>query len=656
MKTFLKNLLSAFFAAILSVIILFAILIYIFSTFSEKKTYSINRNSILRLTPDYVYKENKNEDLEEIEELFDLGVAKKASLFDILESIENAKKDEKIKGIFINPDFVPSSFAALTAIRKKLKKFKESGKFIVAYSEYYSLKAYYLASIANKVYLNPAGKIEWKGLSISYLYYKGLLDKLGVEAQIFKCGKYKSAVEPFSEKTMSDENRRQLSDFIFDRWFDILYEIAKSRSRSFIIKLGLDEAKLDLNADLVFDKEILYSEFMKAVEIKNKGQKKELFSYRDSSLAFKSLAYLFDLADNKPILNAEEAFAFGFIDGKKYYDEILKELQDSTGIYSERNQKFSETEDHEKLSTFEYEQIIDIEFYSNYLKEKRTKAGDKNKIAVVFAEGEIYDVEFDDNSFSGYKMAETIRVLRVDKSVKAIVLRVNSPGGSALASELIWREIELAKKTKPVVASMGAIAASGGYYIACGASYIYSEEFTLTGSIGVFAILPSFQGLLNDKLGITSDQVKTNKYSDLPDVNRKLSDDEKKIIQKQIEETYDLFLTRVSEGRGIDKKDLINLAEGRIYSARKALEIKLADEIGDLDKAIAKAANLANISEYEIVKYPKKKKNFAKYLDLFLESKIYKYVYKYEELEDLKRIAKLPYYNNILALCEIIVN
>ncbi|MEY2829092.1 MAG: hypothetical protein RIQ33_950, partial [Bacteroidota bacterium] len=404
----------------------------------------------------------------------DLSTSKNLGLKELTANIRKAKNDEFISGIFIDTRMVESGWATLEALRRELIEFKKSKKFIIAYGEVMTQKSYYIASVADKVYLNPSGLMEFSGMSVNIMFLKGTLDKLGIEPQIFYCGKFKSATEPLRLTKMSDANRLQTTEFINSFYSHFMHNIADSRKMNYD---SLDN----------ISKELL-------------------------------------------VRNPASALKYGLVDGLKYYDEVLAELKKTSGT-DEKNPKFVSIENYDNMSGGE-------KFSSS-----------KNKIAVVYAEGDIVDGQGDDDNIGGEKFAEMIRKIRQDEKVKALVIRVNSPGGSALASDIMWREIMLAKKKMPVVISMGNYAASGGYYISCAADSIFAEPNTLTGSIGVFGILPCMENFLHDKLGITHDGVKTGKYSDMPNLTRHLNDDEKRIIQAGVDTIYSDFLNRVAQGR-----------------------------------------------------------------------------------------------------------
>ncbi len=454
-------------------------------------------------------------------------------LNDILNNIEKAKNDKNIKGIYIEITSVPAGIAMVEEIRNKLLEFKNTGKFILAYSEYYTQGAYYLASVADKIYLNPQGTIDFKGLSAELMFFKNALAKLEVEPQIIRHGKFKSAIEPFILDKMSDENREQTMTYIGSIWNHMVDGISKSRNIS--------------------------------AEELNK------------------------IADELLLQKAEDAVKYKFADQLAYKDEILEILKEKT-----------EAKAVDKINS------VSIADYTN-AKESKKKDFTKDKIAVIYAVGEIDGGEGDDEKIGSERISKAIREARLDDKVKAIVLRVNSPGGSALASEVIWREVVLAKQAKPFIVSMGNVAASGGYYISCAADTIVAEPNTITGSIGVFGVLFNAQGFMNNKLGITFDTVKTNLHADIGSIYRPLSASEKDIIQKSVEHVYDVFITRVAEGRKLTKEQVDQIGQGRVWSGVDAKRIGLVDVLGGLETAIEIAAQKAGLENYKLLALPKQK-------------------------------------------------
>lgn len=492
-------------------------------------------------------------------------------LQNILKTIRAASTDPKISGIWLNLSQIPAHSATIEEIRNELLNFKESGKFIYAYSEVYSQSAYYLATVADKIFLNPKGELEFKGIAMQVMFYKGLLEKLNVEMQIIRHGEYKSAVEPFMLDKMSQANREQMDKLCNSLWETVTNNISKARS------IPVDS--LNYYANL--------------------------------------------LLPSSPA----DAVTKRFIDSLTYYSEFENFLRAEIACNEDDELNF--------VSLKEYEKAI---------KTSTPKASDK--IAVIYAVGNIIDGKGDEEIIGSETLCKDIKAAYSDKDVKAIVLRINSPGGSALASEVIWHEIELAKKAgKIVVTSMGDYAASGGYYIACNSDFIVAEPNTLTGSIGVFGMIPNFQQFLEKKLGITVDMVKSNKHSDYISGLRKLDDVESKKLLALIEETYATFTQRVADGRKMDIARVDEIGQGRVWTGKDAKELGLVDQMGNMNDAIQIAAKLTDISSYEIDYYPVQKSWFEKILDqkndvALKELKGQLGVY-YDNFLDIKRLSEM---------------
>ncbi|MDR1981478.1 MAG: signal peptide peptidase SppA [Tannerellaceae bacterium] len=449
------------------------------------------------------------------------------SVEDILKSIRVAKREEKIKGIYIEVGSFSGGAAGLENIRRALLDFKESGKFLVAYADYYTQGAYYVCSVADKVYLNPKGIVALTGFSSRTTFVKGALNKVGIEMQVFKVGTYKGATEMFMLDKLSDENREQISSFQQSIWGNICKGIAEARN------LTVD----DINR------------------------------FADEAWAY---------------LPPEKAVEAGLIDELQYKFDVENNVKELAG------------QSDDKLKTAGVDQL-------KHVKGDVKKKGDR--IAVLYAEGEIKDAAspfFDSGQIISEKTARELKKLREDKEIKAVVFRVNSPGGSAFLSEQIWHEVVKLKEVKPIVVSMGDVAASGGYYISCAAHKIIAEENTLTGSIGIFGLFPNAAGLYK-KLDVTTDFVKTNTYADLGDESRPMREDEKAIIQSYINHGYDTFITRCADGRGMTKEEIDKIGQGRVWTGRQALDRGLVDALGDIDTAIEAAAELAELTDYTVV-------------------------------------------------------
>lgn len=464
-------------------------------------------------------------------------------LNDILSSIQKAKEHEDICGIYLEAGYyIDYPTAMLEEIRRALIDFKKSGKFVVAYGDNYTQKEYYLCSVADKVMLNPQGAIEWTGLSENPIFFKRLLEKVGVEVQIFKVGTYKSAVEPFIDTKMSDANREQTNAYLQSIWRRIVEDVAESR--------GLNTTQLNGYAD-------------------------EMLSMEPS----------------ERFIQAKLADTLTYKEGVSGY---LKEL---TGVTSDRT-----------LSTLGIKEITQIKSIESPKK--------KNTIAIYYAVGDIVDNAMTmalgaTDGIDGNKMCKDLIRLREDDRIKAVVLRVNSPGGSAFASEQIWHEVVKLKAKKPVIVSMGSAAASGGYYISCAADSIFAEASTLTGSIGIFGMLPNMKGMLSDKLGLDFDVVKTNQHSDMGFPLRALTEGEKAIMQKNVERGYTLFVKRCAEGRDMSEEAIRQIAEGRVWTGIMAKELGLVDELGGINNAIKAASEKACLEEYSISHYPEKTDPFT---------------------------------------------
>ncbi len=513
-------------------------------SFSSKEEVKISDKSVLHLKFDgNVSDRSSNNPFQE----FNFGTMKsnkELGLNDILANLKKAKTDPNIKGIYLDLSNLSMGISLLEEIRNGLLDFKNSGKFIISYSEMYSQKSYYLASVADKIYLNKEGSIDFHGLAAEIMFFKGLMQKLDVDMQIIRHGKFKSAVEPFLLDKMSDANREQTRLFIGSIWNHIVKGISVSRK--------ISEAELQ------------------------------------------------NIADNLLVQSAEDALKYKFVDELVYKDQIIDALRKKLEIGENDEIAFTSLSNYADVKT----------------SDSKTKFS-KNKIAVVYAVGAIEGGKGNDQTIGSERISEAIRAARVDKNVKAIVLRVNSPGGDALASEVIWREVMLAKKAKPVVVSMGDYAASGGYYIACAADKIIASPTTITGSIGVFGMIPNMQKMFNNKLGITFDTVLTNKNAATISGNRPLSSFQEKVILNQIERIYGVFINHVAEGRKMTVAQVDSIGQGRVWSGFDAKRIGLVDDFGGLDKAIEEAVKLAKLTEYKVVEYPKQKDFFKQIIDEF---------------------------------------
>ncbi|WP_262246738.1 signal peptide peptidase SppA [Parapedobacter soli] len=544
MKSFFKYVLATVTGIAISFILLFVVGLIIVgvlvSSMGADKETVVADNSLLLIDLKHQITERTIPDPFEELDLPGFITVKSFGLNDILKRIDGAKDDDRIKGICLDLSSVSASFATLQEIRDALLDFKDSGKFIIAYSEGYTQRAYYLASTADKVYVNPEGAIDFRGLASQTAFLKGTLDKLGVEVQVVKVGTFKSAVEPFILDKMSDANREQVSSFLGSIYNHFIGQIGASRGIA-----------------------------------------------PDSLMA---------IADGYLARTADDAVKYGLADGKRYKDEFLAELKDSLDI--------SQDKDINVVSILKYKPTT-----------KSVSASVRDRVAVVYAVGEIVSGEGGDDMIGSERISRELRKVRRDDKVKAVVFRVNSPGGSALASDVIWREVELLSQEKPIIVSMGDVAASGGYYISAAADSIFAEPNTITGSIGVFGLIPNMQKLYNDKLGITFDEVKTGKYADfLANVDRPLTADETQILQMQVNQIYDTFLQRVADGRSLSKAQVDSIGQGRVWSGQQAVEYGLVDRLGSIDDAIAAAAGKAGLENYRVVSYPAIKSPFESLL------------------------------------------
>lgn len=452
------------------------------------------------------------------------------SLFHLTRMIRHAKDDKSVKGIFIKCESNANDFASSAEIRKALMEFRAEGKFIIASANSIPQRAYYIASIANKVYCAPTGGVEWQGFSVTLPFLKGTLEKMEIEPQIFYAGKFKSATEPLRETQMTEANRLQTRELLGD----------------------------------------IYSHFLSVISISRKIDTQSLHRYADSNL----------------VQFASAALAHNLVDGLKYDDEVKDEIRQRLKIDKDKNINF--------ITPSKYGEAVD------YL------PSGSNKIAVIYAEGMIIDGKGEREQIGGETYRNLIRKARMDESIKAIVLRINSGGGSAMASETIWREVVLAKKAKPVIVSFGDVAASGGYYIACAADSIFAESNTITGSIGVFGVLPNMQKFFNNKLGVTFDEVKTSPDAGFLTITRPLTPTQKMFFQRSIDTIYNDFKSRVATGRNRSMAYVDSIAQGRVWSGARAVQLGLVDRVGSLNDAIQSAATKAGLKEYRLREYPDK--------------------------------------------------
>ena len=529
MRDFFKFMLASMLGFIIVLGIIFSISIGLLigiMSFAEQQDVVIEENTVLRIDFKDAIPERTPKD-GFLPDLFTGSFKKILGLNDILKNIKNAADDDQVEGIVLNLNIVPSGISTLEEIRAALLEFKESGKFVLCYGEYITQGAYYLASVADEVYLHPQGFIDFKGLNAQVMFLKGALDKLDIDMQIVRHGKFKSAVEPFTQKEMSPENREQYTAFINSIWATILDDIAESR--------GLSVSELN------------------------------------------------NIADGLIAYDADAAVSSGLIDDIKYRDEFREVISERMDI---------DIEDVNFVSMNQYARVI-----INY-------PVTSDRIAVIYATGEISGGQGNDEKIGSDRLSETIIKAREDENVKAVVFRVNSPGGDALASDVIWRELDLLNVEKPVIVSMGDVAASGGYWISCASDKILADPTSLTGSIGGFGVIPNFGDFMENKLGITYDNVSTNENSGFPSVMRPLTGYERNVMQKKVENVYDLFLLRVSNNRDMSTEDVDKIGEGRVWSGVDAKRLGLIDDFGGLSDAIDIAAEIAGLEEYRLLELP----------------------------------------------------
>ena len=591
MKDFFKYVLATVIGIVVAVVvIMFLGVLTIFGLASSSdKDVVIEDNSVLMLELNGIISERTPESspLDFLTQLTPMGEETTLGLDDIISAIKKAKENEDIKGIYLLAGSLEAEPASVEAIRDALVNFKESGKFIIAYADTYNQLEYYISSLADKVLLNPKGGLDWHGLAGMNMFYKDLMDKLGIEMQIFKVGTFKSAVEPYMLSEMSDANRKQIAAYIGSIWQKFSDEVATSRNLS----------------------------------------KDALNQIAEEGAMFKT---------------GEELIAAGLVDSLIYKNDMRAYLNRYMGL-----------EEDKKVSAYSVSDMRGV---------KRNTPRDKsgNIVAVYYAVGDIDGggsfLPTTDEGINSEKVIKDLRKLKDDDDVKAVVLRVNSPGGSAYGSEQIWYAVSQLKEKKPVIVSMGDFAASGGYYISCNADTIVAEPTTLTGSIGIFGMVPNFQAVTK-KIGVNIDIEKTNSLADMGNLYRPMTDNEKALMQKMVEKGYDLFTTRCAEGRGMTQEQIDAIGQGRVWTGSMALERGLVDVLGGLDDAIDIAVKKAGIEKYTLKNYPEQEGGL---LSMFSDAvkdntirqqvlkgdaaKIFNDVYKISQLDKMDRIqARLPY-------------
>lgn len=546
MKSFLKYLLASFFGVFLALIVIFLIGMGSVSALLSSKTndVKIKPNTVLDLNLKIPISDRSIESPLNMVNFQTMEMSGTLGLFDILQNLEKAATDPNIEGLLIQTSMMTPGIATLQEIRNAILKFKESGKFVIAYGDIFTQTGYYLASAADKIYINPEGAIEFRGLHSEIMFYSEALKKIGVEVQVMRHGKFKSAVEPFLNTSMSEASKKQSRAYLDAIWGEMLADIAESRN------LSVDQ--------------------------------------------------LNKLADKLAVRTPETALENNFIDGLLYLDQLQDEIRNLTGF----------------TSTDKVRSVSMLNYLSTPNPVKRDFTSDR--IAIIYGSGTIGMNDNGPSSIGGHHLAKAIRKARTNSKIKAIVFRVNSPGGNVLASEIIRREVELAAAEKPLVISMGDLAASGGYWVSTPAHRIFANTTTLTGSIGVFGLWPNAQELVTNKIGIHFDGVQTNELAGMGSIFRPLKPQERAIIQSQIEDTYNKFLQKVASDRDMELSEVANIGEGRVWSGKDAISIGLIDEFGGLEAAIQWAAQEAGLDNYRIREMPQLKDPIEEILDQIL--------------------------------------
>lgn len=577
MRSFFK----IFFATFLALLVFSVLSVFFFVAFisgvASKKAPKIPTNAVLVIDLEKQFSEQSREN---VFASLTNSESEVPGLYDLIRLIRNAKTDKNIGGIYLIANNNPNGFAASDEIRSALNDFKTSGKFVYAYGSVMTQKAYYIANVADSVFLNPIGMLDWSGMQVEYTFLKGTLDKLSIEPQIFYAGKFKSATEPLRLDKMSPENKLQTSVWLND----------------------------------------LYSHFLENTAAARKTD----------------TATLRQLANTAAIQFAKDAVTHKLVDGLRYDDELKDAIKS-------------------RLKVDKYEKLNTVNINSYYAADNYT-IGSGEKIALIYAEGDIIDGRSEEGTIGDITYINLIRKARLDKSIKAVVFRINSGGGSVLASENIWRELSITKKEKPVVVSFGDVSASGGYYVSCDADSIFALPSTITGSIGVFGIVPNLSNFFKGKLGVTFDDVKTGPYAGGLTVTRPMTDAEKKLQQTQIEVIYAQFKQRVADGRKLDTAAVEAIAQGRVWTGKRALEVGLIDRFGGIEDAIRSAATLAKLDTYQVAEYPGKKNFLDKllgqsepenYMQLIKNELGVEQFQLFEQMQKINRItghqAKLPF-------------
>jgi protease-4 len=576
--TFLKNFLASCLGALVAMVLVVLLGAFVLSLFASEKEVVIDDNSVLRLKLTAPVSEMEVDD--PITELFPGAGEQSVGLIQLKGAIAHAKEDPKIKGIYLDISSLIAGISSVGEIRESILDFRQSGKWVVAYSDMYSEGGYYLASAADKVYLNPEGEVEFNGLAIDVTFFKKMFDKLEIKPEIFRVGEFKSAVEPFLRDNMSDPNKLQLNSLINSVYGHMLSEIAESR------KIPKDKLK--------------------------------------------------EISDKMLVRDAHQALQYGLVDSLYYEDQLNDELRRRLGLKKDK--------------------AISFVKYSNYKKSFSTYKDSKNEIAVIVAEGTILPGESDKGVVGGSTISAEIHKARMNDHVKAIVLRVNSPGGAFQASDQIWREVSLAAKEKVMIASMSDYAASGGYYLSMACDTIVAQPTTITGSIGIFSVLFDLSAFLGNKIGITSEEVKTGEIGDMVTVMRPLTEMEKNIWQKKTEDIYETFTGKAAKGRKMSQEDIKKIASGRVWTGEQAKANGLVDILGGFNDAIKIAAKAARLGEdYKLKYYPHQKTFLEKLMGDFeqdtkaaiLKNELGEYYPWFQQWQRVKRYqgvqARLPW-------------
>jgi len=585
MKTFLKYVLATITGIIIISILFMVILLASFSAMvaSGDKPASIAANSVLVLKTGVEIPDRGSRNPYSGIDLINMTITPAPGLNEILQNLKKAAADDKVKGVLIENGLMPSGWATTEELREGLKKFRESGKFVIAWSDYVLMQeGYYLSAAADKIFVNPSSTIDFKGLSGEVLFYKKALEKLGVEVQVIRHGKFKGAVEPYILDELSDENRVQIKTYVGSIWSHVVNNISADR--------GIPVEKLN-------------------------------------SIADKLTAYV-----------AQGALDEGLVDGLLYHDQLIDTLKIRSGLTTD-----------DKIT------LVPMHKYTN-VPETKKHTYQRDKISVVYASGSIVNGRGNETNIGGDSFRDVIRKERKDSTVKAIVLRVNSRGGSAIASDMIWRELELAAKDKPVIISMGNYAASGGYFIAAPGTKIIASPTTITGSIGVFGLVPNAGKLMEQKLGVTFETVETNSNSDFPSVYRPMNPVEREAMQRTVETTYTDFVSKVSAGREMTFTAVDSIAQGRVWSGSDAMRIGLVDGLGGLNSAVEEAAKMAGLEAWSLRELPVSEDPVLKILSQFgaevktriLRKELGEFERIFDEIREIRDIsgiqARLPYF------------